>query len=133
MNNSYYNKGLKQYANELRTQSVSRAEKYIWKALLSRKQMGVGFKRQRPILNFIVDFFSVEIGLIIEVDGSSHFNKSEYDEYRERKLRSLGFELLRFKEGEVMNNLGKVSEQIEHAIFCLKRNPPPWSPSKGGN
>jgi len=80
MNNNHYNKNLKEYSRELRTISVSKAEKYIWKVLLSRKQLGVSFKRQRPILNFIVDFFSAEIGLIIEVDGSSHINKGSYPE-----------------------------------------------------
>ena len=78
MNNNY-NKSLKIYAQELRTTSVSRAEKHIWKSLLSRGQMGVKFKRQRPIADFIVDFFSQEIGLIIEIDGNSHHSKGKYD------------------------------------------------------
>ena len=81
MKYNHYNKKLKQYARELRNESVSIAEKYLWKSLLSRKQMGVGFKRQRPIDRFIVDFFAQEIKLIIEVDGNSHLNKSEYDIY----------------------------------------------------
>lgn len=99
--NHHYNTNIKEYARELRTTSVSKAEKYIWKALLSRKQMGVAFKRQRPISNFIVDFFSAEIGLIIEIDGSSHFNKGEYDAYRESKLKELGFTVIRFSEGSI--------------------------------
>ena len=119
MQNSVYNKNLKNYSNELRTLSVSRAEKYIWKALLSRKQLGVGFKRQRPILNFIVDFFSAEIGLIIEIDGNSHVSKGDYDYYRENKLKGLGFEMIRFQEGYVLNNIDDVHLKLTHTIKCL--------------
>ncbi|MFN5415775.1 MAG: endonuclease domain-containing protein [Flavobacteriia bacterium] len=118
--NNHYNKNLKSYSRSLRSESVSKAEKYIWKALLSRKQTGIAFKRQRPIANFIVDFFAAEIGLIIEIDGNSHVDKGEYDFYRETKLKSLGFELVRFKEGEVLNNLDKIHLEIMHVIDCLK-------------
>lgn len=99
---NFYNKNLKKYARALRNESVSKAEKFLWKKVLSRNQIGVKFKRQRPILNFIVDFFSQEIGLIIEIDGSSHFAKSEYDFYREEKLKSVGFTIIRFSEGDVI-------------------------------
>jgi len=118
--NNFYNKTLKDYAHELRTCSVSRAEKYIWKAILSRNQLGVKFKRQRPIDNFIVDFFSQEIGLIIEIDGSSHFVKPEYDKYRQDKLESLGYKFLRFSEGEVIHQFDNVYRQLSHAVHCLK-------------
>ena len=133
MKNHFYNSNLKKYAHELRTQSVSIAEKYIWKSLLSRNRMGVKFKRQRPIGNFIVDFFAQEIGLIIEIDGNSHWAKPEYDAYRQEKLESFGYEILRFEEGVVINNLEDVANKIEHGIYCLKvklhekneQDPPP--------
>jgi very-short-patch-repair endonuclease len=119
--NHFYNKNLKQFARELRSETVSKAEKRIWKALLSRKQTGERFLRQRPIKNFIVDFFCPELKLIIEIDGNSHFHKPEYDAYRERQLKELGFEIIRFKEGDVLNNLDKVSNQITHCIYCLRQ------------
>ena len=75
--NNFYNKDLKIFSRELRTESVSRAEKYLWKSLLKSNKIGVKFNRQRPIDNFIVDFFSKELGLIIEIDGNSHYNKPE--------------------------------------------------------
>ena len=90
--------------------------------MLSRKQTGERFLRQRPIDQFIVDFFAPEIGLIIEIDGNSHANKGEYDRYREDKLKSLGYELLRFSEGEVINNLDEVHRQLMHTIYCLKQH-----------
>ena len=118
--NNHYNKNLKEFARELRTETVSKTEKLLWKAILSRKQTGERFLRQRPIDNFIVDFFTPDLGLIIEIDGSSHTNKGEYDFYRQQKLESLGYEMIRFSEGEVLQNTGVVKERIDYAIFCLK-------------
>lgn len=130
-NHNHYNSKLKEYARELRTESVSKAEKYIWKGLLSRKQTGERFLRQRPIYNFIVDFFAPEIGLIIEIDGSSHFNKGDYDRYREDKLISLGYTLIRFTEGDVINNLDVISEKVRYVIHALKSATPLDLPSRG--
>lgn len=118
--NHHYNKNLREFANALRTESVSRAEKFIWKQLLSKGRMGAKFKRQRPIHHFIVDFFSQEIGLIIEIDGNSHYHKPIYDFYRQEKLMELGYEILRFSEGEVIQNINDVGTKIEHAVRCLK-------------
>lgn len=117
---NHYNPQLKEYARELRTETVSKAEKKIWKGLLSRKQTGERFLRQRPISNFIVDFFAPDIGLIIEIDGNSHFNKGDYDRYREDKLVSLGYTLIRFTEGDAVHNLDVVSDQVRHVIHVLR-------------
>jgi very-short-patch-repair endonuclease len=117
--NNHYNPRLTKYAHELRHESVSIAEKYLWKNGLSRSKCGAKFKRQRPIDSFIVDFFAPEIGLIMEVDGSSHFSKNEYDRYRQNKLESFGYTFLRIYEGEVMQNFGDVLTQIQHAVYCL--------------
>jgi len=120
--NNHYKKNLQEFARKLKTQSVSRAEKYIWKALLSKHQLGVRVLRQRPITNFIVDFFAPEIKLIIEIDGSSHLNKGEYDQYRQNKLIHLGYTFIRFNEGDVLNNLGEVRLQLIHVIESLQNN-----------
>lgn len=117
---NYYNSSLKDFARELRYESVSRAEKYLWKALLSKSKSGVKFKRQRPIYNFIVDFFSQEIKLIIEVDGNSHYSKPSYDAYRQNMLEQLGYVIIRFSEGEVLNQFQDVAKKIIHSIHCLK-------------
>ena len=118
--NNHYNKNLKQFAQELRTQSVSKAEKKIWKSILSKEQLGERFIRQRPIHNFILDFFCPKLGIIIEIDENPHLNKGEYDFYREEKLKSLGYEIIRFSEGEVLNQLDEVTDKIRHVIYCLK-------------
>jgi very-short-patch-repair endonuclease len=69
-----------------------------------------------------VDFFCAELGLIIEIDGSSHFNKANYDAYREKRLIALGYEVVRFNEGEVLNQFGDVVRQLIHVIDCMKVN-----------
>jgi very-short-patch-repair endonuclease len=130
--NHHYNKNLKEFARELRTNTQSKAEKYIWKAILSRKQSGYKFLRQRPIDNFIVDFFSPSLKLIIEIDGNSHLNKGSYDSYRENKLERFGYKLVRFKEGEVLNNISDVIDQIYHIIHCLETSHLP-NPPQGGS
>nr|WP_294862739.1 endonuclease domain-containing protein [uncultured Fluviicola sp.] len=117
---NHYNPKLKEYARELRTETVSKTEKRIWKGLLSRKQTGERFLRQRPIYHFIVDFFAPEIGLIIEIDGNSHINKGDYDRMRQDKLESLGYTMIRFSEGDVINNLGDVITHIQHAVHVLR-------------
>jgi very-short-patch-repair endonuclease len=86
-------------------------------------QASIGYKgvlRQRPIDNYIVDFFCPEIKLIIEIDGNSHFTKGDYDRKRADKLESLGYRMIRFTEGEVLNQLDSVILSLQHAIDCLK-------------
>ena len=121
--NNHYNKNLKEFTRELRTKTVSKAEKYIWKAVLSRKQTGERFLRQRCIDNFIVDFFAPELSLIIEIDGSSHLNKGNYDFFRQTKLEKLGYIILRFSEGEVIQNIDSVKKRIDYAVVCLRLSP----------
>ena len=118
--NNHYNPNLKKYANDLRNQSVSRAEKYLWKAGLRAKKLGVAFKRQRPIDRFIVDFFCAEINLIIEIDGSSHDVKGAYDSYRQDRLESFGYTFIRFQEGEVIHRYPEVEDKILRVIEVLK-------------
>lgn len=120
--NNHYNKNLKEFARSLRSQTATQGEKNIWKALLRNRQTGIRFLRQRPIDRFIVDFFAPELKLIIEIDGSSHLNKAEYDAYRQSRLEGLGYVFIRFGEGEVLHNLDEVKQQLDHAIACLKKD-----------
>ena len=122
--NNFYNKDLKRFSRTLRTQSVSRAEKQLWLSVLKSNKIGVKFNRQRPIDHFIVDFFSKELGLIIEIDGNSHDNNAKYDRYRQDRLIALGFTLLRFQEGEVLNQIDEVAGKINHAVHCLRSGNP---------
>ena len=83
----------------------TRSEAVVWRDVLSRKQMmGYRFLRQRPMDRYIVDFFSKELQLIIELDGYTHqFEEvAKKDRIREERLRSLGYHILRFEDEEVI-------------------------------
>ena len=120
--NFHYNKKLKKRARILRSESVSMAEKYLWKSTLSRRKTGERFLRQRPINNFIVDFFAPELSLIIEIDGNSHYFKGPQDFNRQKSLTALGYTIIRFSELEVIQNIEHVKQQIDFAMFCIQNN-----------
>lgn len=58
--------------------------------------------------SFILDFYCSKLLLGIEIDGSSHDDKEEYDRQREMKLRDVGIELVRYRNDEVFDNLDSV-------------------------
>lgn len=114
--NYHYNKNLKEYARRLRKDSTP-GEIKLWVEVLSKRQLkGYKFLRQRPILNFIVDFFCKELKLVIEVDGSTHIFKGEQDVKRDKKLTSFGYYILRFEEKEVMKDIDNVIRELEFQI-----------------
>jgi very-short-patch-repair endonuclease len=82
-----YRKGLKERAKELRSQSTP-AEIILWN-YLKDKQLGVDFDRQKPMLGFIVDFYCKSLRLAIEVDGSSHDGKKDYDQAKNESYPTL--------------------------------------------
>jgi dethiobiotin synthetase len=122
VNNNFYNKNLKDLARENR-QKMTKAESKIWNEILRNKQcLGFKFLRQRPISNYIVDFFAPELNLIIEIDGYSHHFEETYikDIERENKLKELGFEIIRFNDDEVMNDFNNIIRVLELTIEKLK-------------
>ncbi len=119
--NFHYNKNLKSFARKLRKDSTP-GEIKLWVEVLSKRQMkGYRFLRQRPILNFIVDFFCKELKLVIEVDGSSHIFKQEQDVERDKKLSSLGFYVVRFEEIEVRRDIDNVIRELEFQIEKIEK------------
>ena len=121
--NNHYNKNLKRFARSHRNQST-KAEIRLWCELLRKRQMmGYPFLRQRPITNYIADFFCKELKLVIETDGISHSweGAAEKDRKREEALEALGYTVLRFDDTELMNNIEGVREIIEEWI---KGHPP---------
>jgi very-short-patch-repair endonuclease len=118
--NNHYNKALRPLARNLRNSSNSKAEKILWKKVLSRKQIGVRVLRQRPIDKYIVDFFIPAYKLIIEIDGSSHEFKNEEDVIRQTNLKALGFCVIRFREQEVLYDTLATRDKIQFALSCLK-------------
>jgi very-short-patch-repair endonuclease len=93
-------------------QSSTDAENLLWYRLRNRQLMDLKFRRQRPIGRYIADFACVEIGLVIELDGSQHLEQAAYDEQRARDMQQLGFRTLRFWDNEVLNETDAVMEKI---------------------
>ena len=102
------------YAIELRKE-LTPAERKLW-ALIRNDQLGVNFRRQHAIGNYIPDFVCIEKKLIIELDGSQHLEQEEYDEERTKYLNSLGYKVIRFWNNEVTNNIDGVILAILHAM-----------------
>ena len=107
-------------AKELRGRETN-AEKVLWN-LLSNRQLKVNFRRQHPISQFIADFYSHEIKLVIEVDGEVHNNEQqkEYDIMRNEHIKNLGLHVIRFTNSEIVKNTEEVIIQIKKQIDYLK-------------
>ena len=117
-----YNQNLKEYARELR-KNATLAEVILWDKVLKQKQLrGYQFLRQRPIKNYIVDFFCKELNLIIEVDGEIHRFRKKNDKEREIDLKNSGFYIIRFKNREILDNLYNVQKTLEYLIVDLESN-----------
>ncbi len=111
----YYNPKLKSRARELRNNSTL-SEVLLWNQLKARKMKGYQFMRQKPIGNYIVDFFCSKLKLAIEIDGESHIHKVEYDKKRQQELEAIGLSFLRFSDLDVKSNLNGVLQMIEKWI-----------------
>lgn len=103
---------LKGRARELRNNSTV-TEIKLWKFLKGRQMCGYDFHRQKPVGDYIVDFFCNELMLAIEVDGISHRGKEKYDMQRQEKLERVGIKFLRFDDDEVFYNIETVLNKIE--------------------
>lgn len=121
-----YNHNLKQRSRDLRNESTL-AEVLLWKELKQNKT-GFEFLRQKPIDNYIVDFFCPAINLAIELDGSSHENKVEDDTFRQGQLEALGITFLRFTNEQVKKDIKGVIRRIMKKATSL---PPAGTPPQG--
>jgi very-short-patch-repair endonuclease len=109
-----YHPRLKDRAHELR-QNMTWAEVKLWLHLKRKQVLGFDFDRQRPIGEFIVDFYCKRLRLAIEVDGRSHDYKEEADVRRDRILADLGVRVLRVWNAEIRGDLSGVLSRI-HAV-----------------
>jgi adenine-specific DNA-methyltransferase len=103
------------YARELRN-NATEAERCLWRRLQRRQLGGFKFRRQRPVGPYICDFVCLEASMIVELDGSQHVAQAPYDANRDRFLRSNGFRVLRFWNGDVLSQIGTVVETIYEAL-----------------
>ena len=118
-----YNPKLKNVARMLR-KNMTLSEIILWSHLKGKKMRGYDFHRQKPLGNFIVDFYCNELCLAIEIDGESHDYKIGKDIQRQKQLESLGVHFLRFDDLEVKKNLEGVLTAIENWIIEDESNTP---------
>ena len=109
----YYNGNLIKYSQNLRS-NMTNAERRLWSKLRLKQLNGYQFYRQRVIGNYIVDFCSPALKLVIEVDGSQHYSDDMVaaDKIRDKYLSDCGFKVLRFNDYEVLTNTNGVVENI---------------------
>ena len=137
-----YNPKLKELARQLRN-NMTPGEISLWKYVKGKQMMGYDFDRQRPIDEFIVDFYCKQLMLAIEIDGSSHDSEEaqKRDRQRQARLESLGVRFLRFTEHDAKYEVEGVLEVIQawvlqngYTAIPLKsrgRNTPPAPLQRG--
>jgi very-short-patch-repair endonuclease len=108
-----YNLALKPASRKLRN-NMTIAEVHLWQ-YLRKDQLGVRFYRQKPILDYIVDFYCPALKLIIEVDGGYHecAEQAQKDAIRETQLQKIGLTVLRFSNEQVLNQTRIALNQIK--------------------
>ena len=117
-----YNPKLKKYAQELRNNST-RTEILIWQKLKRKQMYGYDFHRQKPIDNYILDFFCYELMLGIEIDGYSHdlIKVFEKDMRKTKKMKHFGITILRFSDYQVLKEMENVLMAIEQYIVDFEK------------
>lgn len=88
--------------------SMTAEERKLWVFLRNHQVLGIGFRRQHAIGPYVVDFCAPSVKLIIEVDGSQHLDCSEYENDRLQFLLAKGYNVLRFWNNEITNDIQSV-------------------------
>jgi cysteinyl-tRNA synthetase/very-short-patch-repair endonuclease/uridine kinase len=127
-----YNNKLNKFSKEMR-KNPTKAEKKFWDVVRKDKLLGeFTWNRQKPIDNFIADFYCRELKVVIEIDGGVHNSEQAkgYDNERDNILRGLGLEMLRFTNDEILVNPNSVLAQINDwanlspTSFQVENTPP---------
>ena len=86
----------------------------VWQWLRDRRVLGQKFRREHPVPPYTVDFFCVELGLVIEIDGQPHLTPEgiAHDRVRDRFLKSLSYKILRITGYEILRDSQSVRNQI---------------------
>lgn len=111
-----YNSVLKKLLPQKRKAGIL-GEVLFWKQVRARTFHNIDFDRQRIIGNYIVDFYVKTLGLIIEIDGSSHDEKVEYDKTRQAYLESFGLLVFRITDFDIKQNTTVVMKDLEDFII----------------
>ncbi len=113
----HYRQKLKLNARKLRD-SATDAELLLWFRIRRKQICNIQFYRQKPIGNYIVDFYAPAAKLVIEIDGSQHVDEehAKRDKERDSYLMALGFKVLRFDNLQVLQSINDVVEEIFRVV-----------------
>lgn len=116
-----YNRSLKDFSRELRNHSTL-AEILLWKELRTNKFRGYSFNRQKPLGNYIVDFYCKKLDLVIEVDGDSHVHQDAVleDNIRQKVLEEYGLSFFRISDAEIKRHMPHVLNSLNNLIDDLE-------------
>ncbi len=116
-----YNPHLKELAKKLR-ENMTFSEVKLWNEIKDGQLMGYDFDRQRPMGNYIVDFYCKDLQLALEVDGITHEEADVItnDKVRQSELEELGIKFLRFDALLVVNKVEAVVKDIERWILSYE-------------
>ncbi|MBR2296862.1 MAG: DUF559 domain-containing protein [Clostridia bacterium] len=119
--NDTHNKSLVSNAQVLR-KKMTKEEKHLWYDFL--KKLPINVNRQKVILNYIVDFYIPCARLVIELDGSQHYEESaqKADEKRDEALRELGILVLRYTNHQIQKSFKDVCMDIKSKIEERQKN-----------
>ena len=120
-----YNPKLKQLARKLRNKSTI-SEVLLWNYLKGKQIKGFDFHRQKPIGNYIVDFYCSELLLAIEIDGESHYGNELKDRKWQKEIEKHGVSFLRFDEIYIYYNLDGVVNVIEDWVELHSKEHTQW-------
>ena len=112
-----YNNALKQPARHLRT-TMTDTERQLWVRLRRKNLLGVQFYRQKPLGDYIVDFYAPRAGLVVETDGAQHLEEAHVarDAQRDAYLVRQGVRVLRFHTTQILQEFDAVVEVIFSAL-----------------
>ena len=118
----HFNKTSEKEKRRILRKDQTFCEKILWRYLRDRQLLGCKFRRQYSIDQFVIDFYSTEIKLAIELDGDVHNNpdQKEYDVKRQEYLEKFGITFIRITNDELLGNANLAFAKIENAIKKLK-------------
>ena len=97
------------------------SEVIFWQTFKDKSKLGFDIDRQVIIGNYIVDFFIPELGLVFEIDGSSHDNKIEYDSERDSFMKDLNLQVIRISDSDIKKNIKNVYELVLETVCKRER------------
>jgi len=115
-----YDSKLKELARNHRNNSTP-GEIRLWQELRNKQFFNYDFHRQKPLLNYIVDFYCAELNVVIEIDGRYHEEIVEQDLIRTQQLNKYNLTVLRFTEQEVINDMLNVLRTLEAYVKDFKK------------